>query len=103
MSPLLQATHIWVAFLFLAMFTTYVLYSPSHDKIYIGFTSDLKGRIDSHNIYAKKGWTIKFRPWELVYFEEHGTKAMAMKREKQLKTAKGREFIWEIIMEKYIT
>jgi putative endonuclease len=79
------------------MFTTYVLYSASFDKIYIGFTSDLEGRIDSHNKFATKGWTIKFRPWVLVYTEEYVTKAEAMKREKQLKSAKGREFVWQVV------
>ncbi len=89
-------------FLYLySIFTTYVLYSPSHNKIYIGYTSNLIGRIESHNIYATKGWTINFRPWELLYKEVFETKSEAMKREKQLKTAKGREYIWSIVSEKY--
>ncbi len=48
------------------MFTTYVLHSKKHDKIYIGFTSDLEQRLPSHNQLATKGWTIQFRPWELI-------------------------------------
>ncbi len=79
------------------MYTTYVLYSEKHSKIYIGYTSDLKDRLLSHNQFAKKGWTIRFRPWQLVYKEEFSLKKDAMKREKELKSAKGREFIWEII------
>ncbi len=83
------------------MFTVYVLYSSKHQKIYIGFTSDLKNRLISHNVLAKKGWTVKFRPWKLRYKEEFSLKSEAMKREKQLKSAKGREFIWTIIHEKH--
>jgi len=49
------------------MFTTYVLYSEKHDKIYIGYTSNLHQRLISHNELATKGWTIKFRPWKLMY------------------------------------
>lgn len=79
------------------MFTVYVLHSPSHNKIYIGFTSDLENRLKSHNIFASKGWTIKFRPWNLVYTEDFVTKAEAMKREKNLKGAKGRAEIWNMI------
>ncbi len=75
------------------MFTTYVLFSERYDKIYIGYTSDLESRLLSHNTLATKGWTIKFRPWILVYKEEFETKKEAMIREKQLKSAKGREFI----------
>ena len=79
------------------MFTVYVLYSKDFDKIYIGFTSDLEQRILSHNELGKKGWTIKFRPWQLIYKEEYPEKSNAMKREKQLKTATGRNFIRSII------
>jgi len=79
------------------MFTTYVLYSEKHDKIYIGYTSNLQQRLISHNELATKGWTIKFRPWKLIYKEEYETKSEAMKREKQLKSYKGRTFIRNLI------
>jgi putative endonuclease len=79
------------------MFTVYVLYSKDYNKIYIGFTSDLEQRLLSHNELGKKGWTIKFRPWQLIYTEEFQIKSDAMKREKELKTATGRNFIWSII------
>jgi putative endonuclease len=79
------------------MFTVYVLYSKDFNKIYIGFTSDLEQRLLSHNELGKKGWTIKFRPWQLIYTEEFQLKSYAMKRERELKTATGRNFIWSII------
>ncbi|HNU87584.1 MAG TPA: GIY-YIG nuclease family protein [Ferruginibacter sp.] len=79
------------------MFTVYVLYSKNCNKIYVGFTSDLEQRLLSHNELSKKGWTIRFRPWQLIYKEEYSLKSKAMKREKELKTAAGRDFIWSII------
>jgi putative endonuclease len=79
------------------MFSVYVLFSPGHNKIYIGFTSDLSNRLKSHNELATKGWTINFRPWSLLFHEEYTTKAEAMKREKNLKGARGRREIWNII------
>ncbi len=79
------------------MFSVYVLFSKDYNKIYIGFTSDLEQRMRSHNELGKKGWTIKFRPWQLVYKEVYELKSDAMRREKELKTAKGRNFIWSII------
>jgi putative endonuclease len=79
------------------MFTVYVLYSKDYDKIYIGFTSNLEQRLLSHNELGKKGWTIKFRPWQLIHTEVFQLKSDAMKREKQLKTATGRNFIWSLI------
>ncbi|WKK83991.2 GIY-YIG nuclease family protein [Marivirga arenosa] len=83
------------------MFDVYVLYSPNHKKIYIGYTPDLKSRIDSHNIYSNKGYTKKYRPWVILYTEQFLSKSDALKREKQLKSAKGREFIWNLVKEKH--
>ena len=79
------------------MFKVYVLYSKKYKKVYIGFTSNLQERFKSHNELATKGWTIKFRPWDLVFIEEFQTKSEALKREKNLKGAKGRDEIWKII------
>jgi putative endonuclease len=44
-----------------------------------------------------KGYTLRFRPWKLIHSENFTDKASALKREKELKSAKGREFIWNII------
>ncbi len=79
------------------MHIVYVLYSPSFNKIYIGYTINIEERLKSHNYLATKGYTIKYRPWEVVYTECYETKLEALKREKQLKTAKGRKFIWNKI------
>jgi len=85
----------------LDMFTVYILYSVKFNQIYIGFTSNLPNRFLSHNELATKGHTIKYRPWVIVYTEEYQTKAEAMKRETQLKSANGRAFAWNIIREKF--
>ena len=74
--------------------TVYVLHSKKYDKIYIGRTTNLPERFKSHNELGTKGWTIKFRPWTIVHTEEFETKHEAMKREKELKSAKGRQWIW---------
>jgi putative endonuclease len=79
------------------MYVVYALYSKKFDKIYIGFTSNLIERFKSHNELSKKGWTVSFRPWEIIFQEEHILKADAMKREKQLKSATGRDFIRSLI------
>ena len=79
------------------MYTVYALHSPKFDKIYIGYTHDISSRLVSHNSLATKGYTIKFRPWILVYTEEFNIKAEAMKREKELKSHQGRIFIRNMI------
>ena len=77
-------------------FITYILYSIDYDKIYIGYTSNLEQRLISYNHLTTKGFTIKYRPWILVYKEIYHSKQEAMQREKQLKTANGRKFVREI-------
>ena len=79
------------------MFTVYVLHSTSFNKIYVGYTSDMEGRMKSHNFLATKGFTSRFRPWKVVHMESYETKTAALKREKELKSARGRKFIWELI------
>ena len=79
------------------MFTVYVLYSSRYNKIYVGYTSNLAQRILSHNELATKGYTIKFRPWEIIHTEVFEEKSAAIKREKELKSARGRAWIWELV------
>jgi len=74
-------------------YVVYILYSKAHDKIYIGFTADLVNRFLSHNELGKKGWTIKYRPWEVIYCAFFEEKILAIAREKQLKGAKAREWL----------
>lgn len=55
-------------------YTTYVLYSVKFNKIYIGYTADLEDRFKSHNELATKGYTIKYRPWIILFVEEFENK-----------------------------
>jgi putative endonuclease len=79
------------------MYFVYALFSRKYKKIYIGYTSDIDQRLLSYNFFEKKGFTVKYRPWILVYKEKHQTKRNALIREKQLKSARGRKFIWDLI------
>ncbi|WP_300486499.1 GIY-YIG nuclease family protein [Flavobacterium sp.] len=69
-------------------FVVYILYSEKFNKTYTGFTSNLIQRFKSHNSLATKGFTIKFRPWEVIYVDFFTSKTEALKREKYLKTGK---------------
>ena len=78
-------------------FTVYALYSVRYDKLYIGYTSDLEQRLKSHNELAKKGFTVKYRPWGLIFSEDFERKSEAMKRERELKTHQGRIFLKSLL------
>ena len=70
-------------------FLVYILYSEKFNKTYVGFTSNLIGRIKSHNELGYD-WTKSFRPWKVVYIEVFENKTDAIKKEKYFKTGKGR-------------
>jgi putative endonuclease len=82
------------------MYTVYILFSEKFHKIYIGYTNNLESRLLSHNELGKKGWTLNFRPWRLVYSEQFKTKKEAILKERQLKSGQGRAWIWTTIIAK---
>jgi putative endonuclease len=75
---------------FLFMFFVYILYSMSGDKTYVGFTHEIDRRLREHNFTEAKGFTLRYRPWTLIHSEYFPDKSSAVKREKFLKTGRGR-------------
>ncbi len=75
------------------MFTVYVLFSEKYQKIYIGYTSDLLNRMKSHNKLGTGGFTLKYRPWKVIFVSIYQEKHLAMKQEKFLKSGQGRNLI----------
>jgi putative endonuclease len=78
------------------MFYIYILQSTSTGETYTGQTSNLENRLQQHNdpSYTKTLHTKRRKgPWVLIYKEEFSTRAEAMRREKYLKTGKGREWV----------
>lgn len=66
------------------MFYVYTLKSNIDNRIYIGYTTDLKTRFKRHNTGKVKS-TKANKPWVLIYYEAYRAKPDATKREKQLK------------------
>ncbi|MDO8523129.1 MAG: GIY-YIG nuclease family protein [bacterium] len=83
------------------MFTVYAIVSKSNCKIYIGQTADLEARLKQHNALDETHLSQFTRqnkgPWKLVHKEDYQTRQEALKREKQLKSYRGREFIKNLI------
>ena len=77
-------------------FVVYVLFSSKFNKHYVGYTSDLINRFNSHNYFSNKGFTSKYRPWKVIFVEFFNSKTEAIKYEKFLKTGHGRDFIKKI-------
>jgi len=82
------------------MFYVYVIRN-NDGKIYIGYTADLEKRLLRHNgtlKNKKKSFTYKNKgPWKIVHIETFDNRAEAVKREKQLKSSRGRNFIKNLL------
>jgi len=70
------------------MFYTYILKSKKSDELYIGYTSNLKKRLEEHNrglnLSTKSG-----KPWKIIYYEACIDQSDAKRRENYLKTTQG--------------
>jgi len=62
----------------------YIIKSCKTNEIYIGFTNDLKRRIDEHNKQQSLSTKSK-TPWLLIYYEAYTSEKDAILREKGLK------------------
>ena len=66
------------------MYTVYVIKSLKDNRLYYGFTNDIKRRLKEHN--EGKVLSTKSRvPFELVYYELAETIIIARKKEKYFK------------------
>jgi putative endonuclease len=74
----------------------YILYSPSRDRYYTGYTSDIQSRLEKHNAGATPS-TRPGIPWEMVYTETFRIKHDAIVREREIKEKKSRSYIENLI------
>ncbi len=80
------------------MFYTYILYSESKDKYYVGYTSNIETRLEKHNSGNSRS-TKNGIPWKIAYYETHENKSDAIKREYGIKRKKSRKYIEKLIAE----
>ena len=79
------------------MYYVYVLRSLKNERLYTGSTDNLKRRLFEHNI-GKSKYSRLTKPFKLLHYEEFLTRIEAVRREKYLKTGKGREELKRLIM-----
>lgn len=76
----------------------YVLCNSSKNFIYIGFSEVLKNRVISHNNGENKS-TKAYLSLELIHYEAYRNKTDAKRREKYLKTNRGRTTLVTMLKE----
>lgn len=72
------------------MIYVYVLKSLKSGRFYVGQTNNLVRRLDEHNSGHTKSLAEK-GPFKFVYVEEFEDRILAVRRERFLKSGKGRE------------
>ncbi|MEW6610764.1 MAG: GIY-YIG nuclease family protein [Patescibacteria group bacterium] len=70
----------------------YVLKSMTYDQLYIGYTTDLRRRVQEHN-RGETFSTKRYIPWKLIYYEACLDELDAKRRERYLKTNQGRRLL----------
>lgn len=74
------------------LFSVYILESEVDGNKYIGFTTNLRRRLEEHN--KGKSFATKYRlPMKLIYSEICTNEEDARRREKYFKTTDGRRFL----------
>ena len=76
----------------------YVLRTLKDAKFYIGYTTDLRKRLEEH----QEGLVTSTKPrapFELIFFEAYRNKYDAVRREKYFKTSKGKNTLRQMLRE----
>ena len=68
------------------MYYVYLIITKNKKRTisYVGYTNNLKNRIDLHNS-SKGAKFTKGRKWKLIYYKKFSKKSIAMKEEYKLK------------------
>jgi putative endonuclease len=75
----------------------YVLKSRTTDKYYTGISQNPELRLQYHNT-LEKGFTSRYRPWEIIFKKEFADKEKAAQAEKIIKSWKSK-----VMIEKFIS
>ena len=75
------------------MFYTYILENQNDRSLYIGYTANLRRRLQEHLSGCGGKTTSKKQGWKLIYYEAYCIQKDALGREKFLKSGSGRKYI----------
>lgn len=78
------------------MYGIYILRSKRDKSVYVGYSQDIKRRVEEHQ-KGRVHSTKNKRPWELIYCELYRNQKDAMQREQYFKTGWGRNYMKKIL------
>jgi putative endonuclease len=74
------------------------LKSQLNERYYIGISQNPERRLEYHNS-IEKGFTSRYRPWELIFTKKYNSRVEALFAEKKLKSWKSRKAVEEFIVQ----
>ena len=77
-------------------FFTYILYSDTLDRFYIGYTEDLDKRLLEHRSGDSR-FTSRADDWRYVYYQGFSTRSEANRLERSIKRSKSRKSLMRYI------
>jgi len=80
------------------MHYVYVIKSERNNRLYIGRADNLKRRFQEH-LEGKAWTTYRMLPIVLIFYEAFSNKKTAVRREKYLKTSKGKSALKMMLKE----
>ena len=86
-------------YIYFMPYFTDIIYSETKDRYYIGSSEDVYARLERHNDGATPS-TKPFRPWRIVWTEQHESRTDVQKRELYIKRMKSRSYIEALISKK---
>ncbi|HDS07053.1 MAG TPA: GIY-YIG nuclease family protein [Bacteroides sp.] len=74
-------------------YKVFVLYSHSHDRLFVGYTTSLTDYMITMNVMKSNNPLFEYRPWTLIHMELFDNEEEAMVREGFLKKEMGQNYI----------
>ena len=74
------------------MFYTYIIYSGSLDRYYVGSCESLEKRLHDHQV-GHSNYTKQGKPWILKWSKSFDSRQQAVAEERRIKAKKSRKYI----------
>jgi len=77
----------------------YILKMFNRNQLYVGYTSDLKRRLNEHRSGTVHSTRSDKEKPELIFYEGYRSKKDAVRRERYFKSSKGKQVIRQMLVE----
>jgi putative endonuclease len=80
------------------LYYLYILKSQVSNKYYTGSSDNPQKRLGFHNT-IEKGFTSRYRPWNIVFTQEFASKELALTAERKIKKWKSKKIYRNLFLD----